>query len=231
MDDHAAKPRIKVTKNGPYVVTGGVPLAQEIVVLGSDGEPAGWEKGVKYPQRETYALCRCGGSKTMPYCDGSHAPIGFSGEETATHKSYLERAETTPGPAMNLTHVPELCSAARFCHKAGDAWSLAERSDDPRAKSLAMQEACDCPSGSLVAWNKDTGEPVEPDFEPSISLVENPQAGVSGPIWVKGRIPVESAEGKEYEVRNRAALCRCGKSGNKPFCDGSHISLKFRSGP
>jgi CDGSH-type Zn-finger protein len=230
MDDLEKKPRIKVTKNGPYIVTEGVPLGQEIMVLGSDGEPTGWEKGAKYPEKEIYALCRCGESKTMPFCDGSHAAAGFNGEETATHKPYMDRAEKTTGPGMDLTYVQGLCSAARFCHKAGDAWSLTERSDDPQAKSLAMQEACDCPSGSLVAWDKDTGEPIEPEFEPSISLVENPQAGESGPIWVKGRIPVESADGREYEVRNRVALCRCGKSDNKPFCDGRHVSVKFRAG-
>ncbi|MHB8164175.1 MAG: CDGSH iron-sulfur domain-containing protein [Methanoregula sp.] len=31
------------------------------------------------------------------------------------------------------------------------------------------------------------------------------------------------ADGKPYTVRNRVTLCRCGKSGNKPFCDGSHV--------
>ena len=74
------------------------------------------------------------------------------------------------------------------------------------------------------------GQAIEPDLEPSISLIENPQTGTSGPIWVKGRIPIESADGFEYESRNRVTLCRCGKSNNKPFCDGSHTSINFRSG-
>ena len=45
-----------------------------------------------------------------------------------------------------------------------------------------------------------------------------------GPIWVRGGIPVASADGKTYEVRNRLTLCRCGRSANKPFCDGSHAA-------
>jgi CDGSH-type Zn-finger protein len=64
--------RIKVTKDGLYIVSGGVPLARESVVIGSDGEPAKWEKGPAYPERETYALWCCGKSSKKPFCDGSH---------------------------------------------------------------------------------------------------------------------------------------------------------------
>jgi CDGSH-type Zn-finger protein len=39
---------------------------------------------------------------------------------------------------------------------------------------------------------------------------------------VRGGIPIESANGKTYAVRNRVTLCRCGQSANKPLCDGSH---------
>jgi CDGSH-type Zn-finger protein len=53
-------------------------------------------------------------------------------------------------------------------------------------------------------------------------VIEDPQMGVSGPIWVRGGIPVEAVNGKAYEIRNRVTLCRCGKSSNKPFCDSSH---------
>jgi CDGSH-type Zn-finger protein len=47
---------------------------------------------------------------------------------------------------------------------------------------------------------------------------------------VKGGVPVESADGTVYEVRNRVTLCRCGKSTNKPFCDGTHIDVNFKDG-
>ena len=77
--------------------------------------------------------------------------------------------------------------------------------------------AADCNSGRLVIWDKKTGEPLEPAFEKSIGLVEGPIKGISGPLWVRGGIPVISADGFVYEIRNRVTLCRCGKSGNKPF--------------
>jgi hypothetical protein len=80
-----------------------------------------------------------------------------------------------------------------------------------------------------VALDKE-GKPIEPPFIPSISLIEEPARKGSGPLWVKGGIPVESADGTTYEVRNRVTLCRCGASRNKPFCDGSHIPVHFDDG-
>jgi CDGSH-type Zn-finger protein len=71
-------PRIKVTRNGPYLFTGGVPLAEEIMVIGEDGEPARWEQGREYPDQETCALCRCGASKNKPFCDGTHIALKFN---------------------------------------------------------------------------------------------------------------------------------------------------------
>ncbi len=102
--------------------------------------------------------------------------------------------------------------------------------DDPEAAGLAVREAGLCPSGRLVAWDRYTKEPIEPDLEPSIGLVQDPAQGVSGPLWVRGGIPVYSADGYRYETRNRVTLCRCGASENKPFCDGSHAAIGFRDG-
>ena len=78
--------KVKVAKDGPYLVSGGLPLAKELSILGKEGEPEFWEKGEKYPKQETYALCRCGNSKNKPYCDGAHAKIGFQAAEAACKK-------------------------------------------------------------------------------------------------------------------------------------------------
>jgi CDGSH-type Zn-finger protein len=44
-------------------------------------------------------------------------------------------------------------------------------------------------------------------------------------VW--GGIQVTGADGHNYEVRNRVALCRCGSSRNMPFCDGTHAKIHF----
>jgi CDGSH-type Zn-finger protein len=48
-------------------------------------------------------------------------------------------------------------------------------------------------------------------------------------VWVRGGITVQTMDGTTYEVRNRATLCRCGHSGNKPFCDGAHAEAGFKA--
>lgn len=215
--------KVMITKNGPYFVSGNLPLAKEIIMPDENGDPIEWVKGDKYPQQEEYALCRCGQSKNKPYCDGTHAKIGFDGTETATRKNYLDQSEKITGPDLDLTDVENLCALARFCDRAGGTWELTKNSDNPESKELAIQQACNCPSGRLVAWDKKAEQPIEPDFKPSLSLVEDYQLKVSGPIWVKGNVCVESSDGTKYETRNRVTLCRCGKSSNKPFCDGTHL--------
>lgn len=229
--DPKAEPRIKVTKNGPYLVSGKVPLDEQRIVFGSDGEPAKWEQGPVYPERETYALCRCGASKNKPFCDGSHVKAAFDGTETAGPEAYLDGAERTSGPRVDLTWSPKLCIGARFCHAGLDAWNYAEASDDPGCRARAVEEACNCPSGSLTAWDKTTGQAIEPACRPGVSLIEDPRTGLAGPVWVRGGITIESAGGREYERRNRVTLCRCGRSANKPFCDGAHSAIGFRSRP
>jgi CDGSH-type Zn-finger protein len=221
---------ITIAKNGPYIVKGGVPLQKELEVPDREGIPCRWETAGKYPAGETYALCRCGKSGKMPFCDGAHAKSGFDGTETAPMEKFMDKAEIIKGPGMDMADNEKLCSTGLFCHRAGDAWTLVEKSADPEAKKTAVQEACDCPSGRLVALDKKTGEPVEPAFEPSIGVIEDPFRKNSGPFWVKGGIPVISASGKTYEIRNRVTLCRCGESKNKPFCDGTHCEIKFNDG-
>jgi CDGSH-type Zn-finger protein len=222
--------KVTVTKNGPYLVSGNIPLSKTISIVGSQGEPEKWKKGKKYPEHEKYALCRCGKSQNKPYCDGTHIKIGFNGEETASKKRYKDQAEIIHGPKLDLSDAKKLCSSARFCQLSGGTWHNVEKSDDLNARKIAIKTACNCPSGRLVALDKKTKKPFEKKFKPSIEIIEDPQIKVSGPIWLKGGIELESEDGTKYETRNRMTLCRCGKSNNKPFCDGSHINVRFNDG-
>jgi CDGSH-type Zn-finger protein len=218
----AAKYKVKVIKNGPYLVSGGVPLSEQSMCIDDEGQCHGWKETKKYPLQENYALCRCGHSNNKPFCDGTHTKVKFNGTETASHRSYLEQAEVIDGPGLKLTDVQDFCASARFCHRGGGTWRLAEQSGNPAAKKMVIEEVADCPSGRLAARDKD-GKAIEPDFEPSIGLVQDVQAGKMGPLWVRGGIPIEDENGKTYEIRNRVTLCRCGNSLNKPFCDGRHL--------
>ncbi len=219
--------RIDVQPDGPYNVSGDVPLVRTEIVANEAGESVAWRETERLPGRGYYQLCRCGESKNKPYCDFTHVAIAFDGEETAEHDLYFQTAAAIPGSGRTLHDVRKLCAEARFCDREGGLWNLIERCDDADTAALVEQEAADCPSGRYVVRGAD-GVAHEPDLEPSIALVEDPSLDVSGPLWVRGGIPVTSAVGERYEVRNRVTLCRCGKSKNKPFCDGSHIAAGFK---
>ena len=91
-----------------------------------------------------------------------------------------------------------------------------------QAEAIARQVAL-CPSGALSYALAGSSAPVEAEREPGITASKN------GPYLVVGKIPVVSEDGTTYEVRARFALCRCGGSRNKPFCDGTHWHNGFRA--
>lgn len=224
------KMRIKIVKNGPYEVTGGIPLTHKVIVMTDQGV-LGLKKIKDYKPADPqhYFLCRCGGSKNMPFCDGSHKTNGFDGTEVADKNKYMDRAKLIDGPDLDLLD-DDRCAFARFCHRQrGDVWTLTEHSDDPENRREAIAGITECPSGRLVARDKD-GRIIEKKFKPEIEIVEDPLKECSAGIYVKGNIEIESADGTVYEVQNRVALCRCGRSKDMPFCDATHVTIVFDDG-
>ncbi len=69
----AERTKITALDNGPYLVRG------PIVITDADGNEFQTE-------RETIALCRCGGSTTKPFCDGTHSKIGFQAAQRAVQE-------------------------------------------------------------------------------------------------------------------------------------------------
>ena len=220
--------RVVVSKDGPYLVSGKIPLSRQTIVTDEEGGSETWQEGKTFPAQETYALCRCGQSKKKPFCDGTHTRIKFDGAETASREPYLKQAELLDGPALALTDAESLCAFGRFCDPHGKVWNQVARSDDPGIRATFLRQVENCPAGRLVAWDKAAGKPLEPKLSVSIGLIEDPAQQCSGPLWLRGGIAVIAGDGFAYEVRNRVTLCRCGQSRNKPFCDGTHAAIKFR---
>lgn len=221
--------RITVTEDGPYVISGAPPLRAQTIVRNEAGESWDYADGQAFPLKSGDALCRCGHSAHKPFCDGSHETAGEDLAERANRGPMLDGAEHFDGPDLDLADRRDLCAVARFCHNGQSIWKEVKKSgQDHRDLSVIMAHRC--PSGRLVLFGADNGVPVEEAFAPSMALLQDPEKGVSGPLYVRGGIVIESVGGDTYEVRNRQALCRCGKSGNKPFCDGSHIKTGFRDG-
>lgn len=75
---------IKVRKNGPYLVSGDL---SELRLIDSEGNP------YDLTGKLNIVLCRCGGSITKPFCDGTHSRTGFEAAESAVRSAEAEESE------------------------------------------------------------------------------------------------------------------------------------------
>lgn len=219
--------QIRVEKNGPYHVTGDVPLVRKIQVVSEFGEPLTWRKeGELAVNGEKYRLCRCGQSRHLPFCDGTHQTVGFDGTEQAPTDSTSERSFELPGGThIVVSKDPTLCNLSGFCGMRSEGiFDLVPRTADTEVRSLVIAMVERCPSGSLT-WRLEPESPdIEPDLPAQIALVTEitSDGPITGPLWVTGGIPVERSDGEPFENRNRVTLCTCGRSSSKPLCDGTH---------
>ena len=217
---------IKITKNGPYVVDSDIPLKDVNTVGDAKGAVLSFEAEKDYDKTSSAAyLCRCGHSNNKPFCDGTHAKIGFDGTETNNRKNYDDEAEHIQGAFYDAWDNQGLCAVARFCD-VGDGFWTAVTQPDEASKKYAEHVGTMCPSGRLTLVDKQTGKKLEPSIEKEVYLIKDIPAKHLGPIHVRGEIQIIGSDGFEYETRNRVTLCRCGESANKPFCDGTHMHCK-----
>lgn len=227
---NAADASITITENGPYIVKGSIPLTEDAIVESADGSHLEYHRVREIDTEEEYALCRCGHSKNMPFCDGTHKKIGFDGQETASRAPYLQRVDEYPGPELHLLD-DNRCAFARLCHRRGaEVWTLTEMATSEGMEREAVGGSWNCPTGRLEHHRVSDGKLFEQELKPGITILEDVEEGVSGPLFIHGNIPLISSDGTQYELRNRYALCRCGQSTEKPFCDAAHVNAGYYDG-
>jgi CDGSH-type Zn-finger protein len=217
------RPGIRIANDGPYFVSGGVALTVRTRLLDDHGEAIAWASGETRPAQATYVLCRCGHSGNKPFCDGTHRKIGFDGRCTADRAPGETRRKVYRGAGITMTDDESLCAGYAFCDPHGSVWKEIAATADPAVKERLQRQVADCPSGRLQYTVDGASAPAEEYYPPTVATIPD------GPLWVLGGVPVETSDGFRYEIRNRQLLCRCGGSQNKPFCDGSHGKLNFKS--
>ena len=199
-------PIIEEREDGPLVVTG---------IRSMTGA-----QGAAMDVKPVMALCRCGESKNKPYCDGSHKDAGFQSRGgTPAGRDWLISYE---GSDVTVTYNPLLCSHAAECGRlashifnpAQQPWVQPDNGTRPEVEAVVAA----CPSGALAL---DGPKHMYAD-RTEITIERN------GPYWVNGVELAESslaegASGRKY------VLCRCGMSGNKPNCDGTHRDAGWKS--
>ena len=86
-----AQVKITVRRNGPYRVEA---PPGTIELVDADGNP------YDLTGKPAFSLCRCGGSTTKPFCDGTHSKIGFQGAEAAVKQA--DQTGQAPGGQIKI---------------------------------------------------------------------------------------------------------------------------------
>jgi CDGSH-type Zn-finger protein len=219
------EPKIEVRPNGPYLVSGNIPLVHKTQVVSEFGEPLAWKKDEEYQTEESYILCRCGKSSTLPLCDKTHRTDPYDGTEKAPIEPTAERQEILIGNKIIVKKDMTLCMDSGFCRNRVEGIDeLIEKSDEPGVKALIMAMASNCPAGAYVFSTSEGEADIEPDLPVQIAATtEITSSGpINGPLWVTGNIKIVRSDGQPFETRNRVTLCTCGHSTTMPLCDGTH---------
>jgi len=123
--------------------------------------------------------------------------------------------------AAALHSRPQLrAEAAAGLRSRGTAWVVVDAADAD-AVAAAIES---CPTGALRYRRLDGGPQEQPPAETTVEPRQN------GPLFVRGAVRIVDPDGRLIREATRVALCRCGASENKPFCDGSHRRVGFTAG-
>jgi CDGSH-type Zn-finger protein/ferredoxin len=199
----SAATTIRPEVNGPYIVRNLHKLTNS--------------KGETLAVRPIVALCRCGGSNLKPYCDGTHARIGFSSAKSPDRTP--DRADAYEGKEIVVLDNRGTCCHFGNCtdrlpqvfHRDGEAFVSPDGADAQSIETIVRA----CPSGAL-GFVKDAVRYEGEEREQEIYVSHNAS------YYVRGGVEVEGEPMNKGALREHYALCRCGQSKNKPFCDGSH---------
>jgi uncharacterized Fe-S cluster protein YjdI len=112
-----------------------------------------------------------------------------------------------------LNREPEVFDATRR------PWIVLQAADADRI----AQAVITCPTGALHFRRLDGGEQEPVPAETAV------QSQTNGPLFLRGNLKFVNARGELIREDTRAALCRCGQSANKPFCDGAHRAIGFQA--
>jgi uncharacterized Fe-S cluster protein YjdI/CDGSH-type Zn-finger protein len=122
---------------------------------------------------------------------------------------------------------PALCIHAGNCFRSlPEVFKPQTRpwvSVDAAAADTIAEVVMTCPTGALHFERLDGGPQEAPPAETTVNVRPN------GPLFIRGQVKIVGSGGSLIREDTRLALCRCGHSENKPFCDGSHRRVGFRT--
>ena len=137
-----------------------------------------------------------------------------------------EQIHKYPGDQVDVSWDGRLCIHVGECGRAEGELFVGGRDPwcDPGRVGAVQEvvEVCErCPTGALTYIRKDGGGAELPPGRNQVVIAND------GPLYLTGDLSIDGAAEGMTGVRFRAALCRCGASNNKPFCDNSHREIRF----
>jgi CDGSH-type Zn-finger protein len=208
-------PKIACLPNGPYYLLNEMTPTAVPNLCRANGESCATVRGI--------ALCRCGGSKNKPFCDGTHGTNGFTDRRVADDSQ--NRRVSYIGKRITIHDNRGICAHAGFCtDRLKTVFRMNQEPwihpDGASAKEI-IETVTKCPSGAL-SYSVENVEYRDQVREPMVTVTDDGPYAITGGIELIGVAFGESASKEHY------TLCRCGASKNKPFCDGSHWHVGFR---
>jgi CDGSH-type Zn-finger protein/uncharacterized Fe-S cluster protein YjdI len=141
----------------------------------------------------------------------------------------VDGGEQEPAPIVNVVRVRENGPLAVNAALELDGKLVGFRATLCRCGLSKNKPYCDTShvAGGFAA----TGEPATRDSEPLAARAGTltVTASKDGPLQVAGNIEIVSGTGRTLNRTTKTALCRCGQSSNKPYCDGTHRKIGFKS--
>ena len=133
---------------------------------------------------------------------------------------------------VTIVWKPNVCIHSTVCWKGAagliDVFNPMEKpwiKPEGASTERIIEQVNKCPSGALTFYmNENADENKEITAESIVEVSPN------GPLLVYGNITVKDAAGNETQRNKVTAFCRCGASGNKPYCDGTHRKIGFTDG-
>ncbi len=200
---------IECKPNGPYLVRNLENLRNS--------------SGGSVPTKPVLALCRCGGSASKPFCDGTHQRNGFSGSRLVDGSA--DKRDSYHAQRITIHDNREICAHAGYC--TDGLASVFKYGSEPwvdpggAGAEAIVQTIRKCPSGAL-SYSLDGVEHRDQPRAPAITVTKDGPYAVVGGVQLIDQLWGEGASTEHY------TLCRCGGSKNKPFCDGTHWSIGFK---
>jgi len=190
-------------------------MAVDTPLLGSD------ENKIDIPR--VCSLCRCGESKAKPFCDGTHAEVGFVGEREDSNKQGLEYYR---GKEITIVYDRYLCMGVGYCGELEAVFGTHETPKyEPDAAPVEdiIATIRKCPSGALSYIIGD--EHFTDYHDETVIAVQK-----DGPYCCRGDITMIDDQDSDHLLpdADHFTLCRCGSSKKKPLCDGSHEDKGFK---